>query len=242
MLSRLCTVKKRFPNWRNPFARQFSERHLEYFEYIMTFETSKVDLDVRYIYFPLQLQPEMTTSALGGIFMDQALALEQLSIILPEDVKIYVKENPKQQSSMRDHLFYHRLKRIKNLVMMPSYTSTHQLLDHALCVATITGTVGWEAICKGKPAITFGAAWYRSFPGVFQFHSALNFNDVLAFKNDHQQLEKLFGKFLSVAPKGIIYNTYKTICPDFDEKTNTQVIADYLADLIAGRVKPMFDA
>ena len=51
------------------------------------------------------MQPEMTTSAIGGEFRDQLLALEKLSNILPSGVKIYVKENPKQGSYAVDHYF-----------------------------------------------------------------------------------------------------------------------------------------
>ena len=52
------------------------------------------------------MQPEMTTSAIGGEFRDQLLALEKLSNILPSGVKIYVKENPKQTLMHEDHYFF----------------------------------------------------------------------------------------------------------------------------------------
>ena len=39
----------------------------------------------KYVYFPLHVQPEMTTDTLGGIYEDQLLALERLDRILPDD-------------------------------------------------------------------------------------------------------------------------------------------------------------
>ena len=98
-------VKAMFPDWRDPFAKFFHEDQLSYFHTIAEFEGQKFDFNCRYVYFPLQLQPEMTTSALGGVYMDQALAIEHLSVILPNDYKIYVKENPKQRNFMRDPYF-----------------------------------------------------------------------------------------------------------------------------------------
>ena len=46
--------------------------------------TSKISLDIPYVYFPLHLQPEKTTSSWGEQFTDQLLALERLSAMLPE--------------------------------------------------------------------------------------------------------------------------------------------------------------
>ena len=48
-----------------------------------------------------------------------------------------------------------------------------------MCVATISGTAGYEAFVAGKPAIMFGHNWYRSLPGVNLWSKDLNLDDVL---------------------------------------------------------------
>ena len=124
----------------------------------------------------------MSTSTLGGNYSDQLLAIEHLSSILPDDSWIYVKENPKQTGAMRGPKFFDRLDRIPNLEFLPSYANTHDLIDNSDFVATVTGTVGWEAIRKGKNVLVFGMPWYRNLPGAIQFHQGITYGMILDYK------------------------------------------------------------
>ena len=100
----------------------------------------------------------MSTSSLGGKYCDQALLIEDLARDLPDAWKIFVKENPRQGAYARGPMFFHRLNRIPNLEIMPSNADTHALSNNAQFVASVAGTVGWEAIRQGTPAMVFGAA------------------------------------------------------------------------------------
>ena len=44
----------------------------------------KCNFECEYVYFPLHLQPEMSTDTNGGMFTDQLLALEKLSRVMPD--------------------------------------------------------------------------------------------------------------------------------------------------------------
>ena len=46
---------------------------------LTNYEDRRVDLSRKYIYVPLHNQPEMSTSALGGKYRDQALLIEDLA-------------------------------------------------------------------------------------------------------------------------------------------------------------------
>jgi len=204
------------------------------------YEDTKVDFDVPYVYFPLQLQPEMTTSALGGVFKDQAFAIECLADLLPENILIYVKENPKQGSYMRGPLFFHRLKRISKVRILPSFTDTHLLTEKSLFVSTITGTVGWEAVCKDKCALVFGNTWYQNFPGVFRYNPDLNYSDIINYQRNKASLKCALNTFIAYTHKGVIDRHYKRIVQDFDQENNVEMVADTLYELLTGKIETTF--
>ncbi len=239
IFSQASDIKRKFPKWRDPFKSFFHASHFDYFHTIAEFEKVEYDLQKKFVYFPLHLQPEMTTSALGGRHVDQALAIEHLSLLLPDDWYIYVKENPKQAGFMRDPLFFHRLQRIKNLVFLPSYANSQELTQACQFVATITGTVGWEALRNGKNVLTFGKTWYNSFVGVSNYHKNIQLTDII-YPFEHQQLENGVGYFMAKMADGIVDGGYKENYPDFDKKVNEKAIADYLYDILTGKQQPTF--
>lgn len=242
ILKRSSKIYKNLPNWRDPYSKFFHEDSLSYFEHIIEFEDKKFDLKRKYIYFPLQLQPEMTTSSIGGIYRDQAFAIESLSAILPEDVTIYVKENPKQSAYMRGPMFFHRLNRIKNVEFLPSWANTHELTKKSVAVATITGTVGWEAMQLGKPAIVFGIPWYRRLPGVIAFDPKLRWADIENKSFEKIEIENAANFLISRAHDGVIDRHYEAIVEKFDPQKNIDNTAQTILKIIKGDIEFTFNS
>ncbi|HIL79681.1 MAG TPA: hypothetical protein EYG54_00245 [Myxococcales bacterium] len=121
--------------------------------------------DAPYVYFPMHLQPEATTLPLGGVYEDQILVVDSLARALPEGWQIVVKENPKQRFDKRDASLYHRLRSLPAVRLVARDADSFDLLEGSKAVAAITGTAGWEALCAGKPVLTFGNAFYRHAEG-----------------------------------------------------------------------------
>ncbi len=240
LFSRMKLVYQPFPKWRDPFARFFHEHSLLYFDHLSGFENQDIDLSKDYIYFPLQLQPELTTSALGGRFRDQALAIESLARVLPEGVRILVKENPRQGAYMRGPMFFHRLNRIPSVTFLPSWADTRALTLNAKAVASITGTVGWEAICQGRPALVFGNAWYRKLPGVLEWSEQLAYDEIVGRSVDHAALQRHVGGLVAAAHRGVVARQYAQLVTDFDETQNFDRVARTLLDVIKDRVPTSF--
>ncbi len=129
----------------------------------------KVNLDIKYVYFALHVEPERTVSPEGGIFHDQIRAIKLLRKSIPNNIKIYIKEHPNEfwlRDACIDTLyfkglkFYKQLKNIKNVTLLSNNINPDLLIKNSICTATITGTSGWEGIKMQKKTIAFGFPWY----------------------------------------------------------------------------------
>lgn len=126
-----------------------------------------------YVFLALHYQPERATVPMGGVFGDQVLIVDTLVAGLPLGWRLYVKEHPWQLQPFgrgevqRSAEFYNALVRHPQVVLIPRDMPTADLVRGARAVATVTGSVGWHALCAGIPVLLFGAAWYKDCPDVF---------------------------------------------------------------------------
>ncbi len=171
------------------------------------------------MYFPLHLQPELTTDILGGGTADQLLAIEELARALPSNILIYAKENPKQSLYMRDPSFFRRLRDIPSVRYLPIEVPSLDLVRRSIAVATVTGTAGWEAIQMGKPAFCFGYAWFRGLPGAFEWEKVKHCagDTISSFQFDKEALQNSFRKRCSYLWPGIVDRVYGALIPNYNE-------------------------
>jgi hypothetical protein len=141
----------------------------------------KPNLNEKFVYLPLQYQPERSTSPLGGIFVDQILLVETVSAALPRGWKIYIKEHPYQWQKnglnynfARPRGYYEKIAAIKNVTLVPITTDSFDLINRSKAVVTTTGTPAWEAYLRKKPSIIFGTQWFRSCPQIFKANDAVS--------------------------------------------------------------------
>lgn len=179
----------------------------------------------------------MTTSTLGGIYNDQILVIEKIRKIIPDDWYIYVKENPLQTYQWRDKYFFLRLQGFKNIRFMSKETNTYELINKSQFVATITGTAGFEAISGGKPALTFGRAWYRCLPGVTVYNDKVQLSDIMKTFTV-EEVKKGFDKLSENFIEGVIAEeVYKY--QEIDLEKNKEMIYNCLKIVITSENKNM---
>ena len=199
-------------------------------------------LPKNYILFALHFQPEASTMSYGNNYIDQAKAIEELSYVLPKGYSIIVKDHARQSSNLhRSDLFYKRLDSLKNVKITNVNDDIHKLMSRSKAVATITGIVGFEAIFKGKPTITFGKAWYNFMPYVYKWADKPNILNVLSTKIQKSKIEKSISDFTRKMPDGVLYAKWGENAYDFttgfkkinfNPKIEAKIISDSLIKLI----------
>jgi len=139
--------------------------------------SAKPDLSRPYIYVTLQHQPEQAANPQGGEYQHQYLMVETLAALIPDGWSLYVKEHVasllshSQFERNRTPAYYEALAKIPAVTLVSPDMGSFDLIDNARAVATISGSAGWEAVLRGKPALLFGYSWYRNCEGVFQCHT-----------------------------------------------------------------------
>ena len=150
--------------------------YYQYKKQVEAFDVSK-----KYIYFPLHYQPEATNYPYGDIFIDQANAIKMLSMHLPSEYVIYIKEHPDTFNISRKAWvrgafnrsldYYTDLKKIHNVKIIPMETDVTKVIDNSVAISTLTGSTGLEAVIRSKPALVFGYPWYEDCDYVYSCRS-----------------------------------------------------------------------
>ncbi|MDD3896373.1 MAG: hypothetical protein PHU04_00800 [Candidatus Peribacteraceae bacterium] len=130
------------------------------------------DLSKPFVYMTLHYQPEASTIPMAGAYREQLLIAQTLNACLPDGVIIYVKEHPRNSGWLqRSIAYYEDFLALEKVRFVPRSFDTFTLREHCMAVATATGTIGFEALFRGKPTLMFGHRFYQYAPGVYQIHS-----------------------------------------------------------------------
>ncbi|UAA39146.1 hypothetical protein KIH87_01915 [Paraneptunicella aestuarii] len=166
----------------------------------------------KFIYVALQYQPEKSTCPLAGRFVDQRYLVKWLVSQLDDSWHILVKEHPSQFISsytrfgecFRDERYYQELNDIPNVSLMGLSLDSFKLMSSCEAVASAGGTVCWEAVARGIPALSFAISWFRPCHGVFYIAEQNHLKDAV------QSIEDGF------KPEPYLVKAYAQLIKDYD--------------------------
>jgi hypothetical protein len=197
-----------------------------------------------YVFLPLHYQPEMTSNPTGDIFVDQFLCAETLVKHLPHDWKIYVKEHPAQYQShgegqtSRIKEFYDDLLKYPNVILVPFAIDSFHLLANAKAVATISGTVGWEAMVRRKPVLVFGTSWYENYPGALKINNEESAGKICEFIQNFAFDEHKLLAYLAALEKNSLRAYYFRGLKDKMRQPEAECVANLVTSIIRSVNEP----
>lgn len=122
------------------------------------------DLDhFEYIFYPLHKEPEVTLLVYSRTCLNQIEVIRNLALNLPVGMKLLVKEHP-ACIGYRSLKYYKKILDIPNVVMVPPYIKSHDIIVKAKLIAIISGSIGLEALMHKKPVIHYGNVPFSFLP------------------------------------------------------------------------------
>lgn len=106
-------------------------------------------------YFPLQLEPEMSTLAYSPWLRSQAELIRLISMTLHVGDVLLLKENPKMKGQ-RSQAFYDEIEKFDNVRWASFKINSREIIRQAFKTLSITGTACIEAACLGKMSLIVG--------------------------------------------------------------------------------------
>lgn len=131
-----------------------------------------VDLDIPFVYFPMNVDEELSMLHYSPFFTNQIEVIRHIAKSIPIDHSLYVKEHIFQEfRAWRDIHEYKEIMDIPNVTLVhPSYPSS-ELIKHSRLVVTVRGTASLDAAYENKPSIVFGDVPFTILPSVHKVNS-----------------------------------------------------------------------
>jgi hypothetical protein len=173
-----------------------------------------------FIIFFMHYQPERSSLPEGLSHVQQWTALRLLSMALPSGWSLLVREHPTTwlqplDISVRTTDLYAQIASLPNTKICSMDLDTFEVIDRCAAVATLTGSVGFQAILRNRPVIAFGLPAYKDHPASLFVRSASELSRALrAIRNG-----ELSGCFSDEKlEKYLLWVEHNSVCADANER------------------------
>jgi hypothetical protein len=131
-------------------------RRVSNYNYVLSRSVKPENLDeYKVVFFTLHLEPEIALQYFSPEFSNSMEAIIWISKSLPADYILVVKEQVNSYG-IRSNWYYKQFIQMPNVLLSHPEVHSWDWINKSDIVATITGTVGQEAIHFSKPVLSFG--------------------------------------------------------------------------------------
>jgi hypothetical protein len=146
----------------------------------------KIVTDEKFLYFPLQSEPESKILTSSPFYSNQIQLIENIAKAIPIDYVLYVKEHPIQKmKNWRSIEDYKNIIKIPNVKLINPYLNAQELIAKSSGIIAISGATGFEALFYKKPVIIFADEFYEEVSSVKKIKS---------YAELHEEIKKMLSK------------------------------------------------
>jgi len=148
-----------------------------YYSCIRTVPLEEIEKE-KFIFFGFHKQPENSIDVHGRYYEDQSMVVTNLWRLLPAGWKLVLKEHTNAVGD-RSYRFYKNLLKYPNIILANEKINSKLLIERSQLVATVSGTMAYEAALMKKPSITFARVFFNRINCCKQ----VNWEDLLKYEN-----------------------------------------------------------
>jgi hypothetical protein len=229
------------PDFNLRLRRSLHENKVQWMKKLINHKCfSSVPQNSKYIYFPLQVDPEASTMVVSPMHTHQLSVIEALAKSAPSDMILLVKEHF-PMLGRRPAGFYKQISEMPRVALVGPDVSGAGVMKNASLVAVITGTAAWEAIRLRVPTLVLGESPYLCIKNGATFSPCLS-GLAISIKSalekpfvQNSEIELYLAALLSETfdlPSDLLWGDY-TEMPTENKEEASVAIADWL-DIRAG--------
>lgn len=207
-------------------------------EYRFRLNYDEIDLNDKYYYYPIHLEPEAVVLYWGdGLYKGQIKLMQNIAAQLPPNTYLYVKDHP-HYIGYRKYVDYQELQQVPNIKVLAPEISGKSVIRNSQGVITINGTGGFEGILMNKPVFVFGNAFYD-----FIIDKVVKVKHIKDLKSKIEEAKSLVYEYDDSLMKFV--NAYLTSCHEgvsdyfagrinkypIDIDQNSKIIADAISKI-----------
>lgn len=133
----------------------------------------------KYIFLPLHAEPEVSLSVYARRYSNQVEFVRQVSLSLPYEYELIVKDHPRNFGKRSKH-FFREISSIPNVRLLKPSVNSLSAIDASEGVVMLSGFVGFEAILRQKPVYCFGRSILSNFSKHIPVTNCNDFDDLRA--------------------------------------------------------------
>ena len=187
--------------------------------------------DSKFIYFPLQSEPEAKILVTSPFYSNQVTLIENIAKSIPIEYILYVKEHPIQKEKLwRTIDDYKKIIALPNVKLVHPNVSSLELISKSHMIISIAGGTGFEALFYKKPILLFTDEYYDELSAVTKIKTLTELpnyikNALYNFKVNDKELNALMQvlnnetitvPYFSILKDGIMLSTIQRYEQDFN--------------------------